>query len=219
MAVGVDEIAHKTALKYNSETIAVLGSGFGDIYPKENEDLFHNIIENNGLVITEYKYNCKANSSNFPKRNRIVSAISEGILVVEAAYRSGTSITVNYAKEQGKRVFAIPGRLDDCHGIGVNRMIKEGAILTTQIEDIINSYPQFINKKRKTFSKIKNIDIKVKKEYKEIYNILKDNVLTVDEILAKVENKNINNIMNKLINMELEELIVQVNGVEYKLKN
>ena len=98
-------------------------------------------------------------------------------------------------------------------------MIKEGAILTTQIEDIINSYPQFINKKRKTFSKIKNIDIKVKKEYKEIYNILKDNVLTVDEILAKVENKNINNIMNKLINMELEELIVQVNGVEYKLKN
>ena len=216
MALGVDECAHKTALNFNGYTIAVLGSGFGNIYPKENEDLFYNIIENNGLVITEYNYNSEAKSSNFPRRNRIVSAISEGILVIEAAYRSGTSITVKYAKQQGKKVFAIPGRLDDCHGVGVNRMIKEGAILTTKIEDIINSYPQFINKKRKTISKINNIN--VKKEYIEIYNTLKDKSLTIDEIFEKIDEKNINRLLNKLINMELEGLIIQVNGVEYKLK-
>ena len=218
MAVGIDEVAHKMALKYESETIAVLGGGFGNIYPKENIELFENIIEKNGLVLTEYNFNCEAKSSNFPKRNRIVSALSEGVLVIEAAYRSGTSITVNYSKKQGKKVFAVPGRLDDCHGVGVNRMIKEGAILSTEINDILKSYPQFINKKRKTISAKKYIDIIIKEEYREIYELLKEGVLTVDEIFNKVKDNDINTIVNKLIKMELEDIIVQEIGVGYKLK-
>ena len=125
MAIGTDSVAHKTAIEYSGKTIAVLGSGFNNIFPKENLDLFNEIIENNGLVVTEYEENVEPLKENFPKRNRIVTALSEGILVIEAAYRSGTSITVNNAKKQGKKVFALPGKLDSFVGVGVNNMIKK----------------------------------------------------------------------------------------------
>jgi DNA processing protein len=112
MAIGIDSIAHKEAIKFNSPTIAVLGTGFNNIFPKENEKLMQEILNTNGLVITEYSPETEYKSSNFPKRNRIISGLSLGVLVIEAAYRSGTSITANYAIEQGKKLFAVPGRLD-----------------------------------------------------------------------------------------------------------
>lgn len=108
MAIGVDSVAHKEALNVNGKTIAVLGSGFSHIYPSENMDLFDNIIENGGLVISEFDNNVKPESSNFIKRNRIVSGLSECVLVIESAFRSGTSITASIAWEQGKNVYAIP---------------------------------------------------------------------------------------------------------------
>lgn len=108
MANGIDSIAHKTALKYGGKTIAVLPSGLKNIYPKSNESLYNKIIQNGGLVISEYEPSKKANSRYFIERNRIVSGLSQGVLVIEAAYRSGTSITANIAKVQGKKVFCIP---------------------------------------------------------------------------------------------------------------
>ena len=116
MAVGTDTVAHKTTLENFGETIAVLGTGFNHIFPKENITLFEQIVEKGGLVITEYEANIGPNKSNFPKRNRIVTALSEGVLVIEAAYRSGTSITARHAKIQGKLVFAIPGKIDSAVG-------------------------------------------------------------------------------------------------------
>ena len=101
MAVGTDSIAHKTALKCNGETIAVLGSGFKHIFPKENIGLFEKIIYNNGLVITEYSPEMTPKSERFLERNRIVSGLSEGVLVIESAYRSGTSVTAKLAYSQG----------------------------------------------------------------------------------------------------------------------
>lgn len=111
LALGTDSIAHKTALKCDGETIAVIGSGFENIFPVENKELFENIILNRGLVISEYKPDVPVKKENFPNRNRIIAAISEGVLVIEATYRSGTSITVRYAKEQSKKVFAIPRKI------------------------------------------------------------------------------------------------------------
>ena len=99
LAKGIDSIAHKSTIEKNKKTIAVLGSGFHHIYPKENETLFCEILESDGLIISEYEPNEGVKSSNFPERNRIISGISIGVLVVEAAYRSGTSITANYAKK------------------------------------------------------------------------------------------------------------------------
>jgi DNA processing protein len=112
MALGIDTVSHKEAIKFNSPTIAVLGTGFNHIYPKENVDLMKEILDTGGLIITEYPPDRDFKSSNFPKRNRIISGLSLGVLVIEAAYRSGTSITANFAKIQGKNLFAVPGRLD-----------------------------------------------------------------------------------------------------------
>lgn len=213
MAIGTDTIAHQTALKYNSPTIAVLGTGLNNIYPKENIELYNQILESDGLILSEIELDGKYNSSHFPRRNRIVSGLSEGVLVIEAAYRSGTSITVRYAKEQGKPVFAVPGGLENIYGVGVNKFIKDGAILVTDIEDVLNVYPQFMNKMRKiTFEK------KIKSEYIQIYQMLSQKNCTIDEISAKLKNKTIREITNTLTMMELEDLVVQDFGNGYKIK-
>ena len=232
MAIGTDSIAHKTTIENGGETIAVLGCGFDYIYPEENTDLFMNIIKSGGLVITEYEKDIKPLKKNFPKRNRIISALSEGILIIEAAYRSGTQITANWAYKQGKKVFALPGRLDNYLGMGVNKLIKEGAILTTSIEDILIHYPQFSNKKckeRLKKAKIKKAD-KLNKENKAektldakkynkmiintdfytLYNLIKNGYSNLDEIFDQIKDsseEDISNILEKLMSMELEGLI------------
>lgn len=214
MALGTDTVAHRTALEYGGKTIAVLGSGFNNIFPKENTKLFYDIAKNDGLIITEFEEDMKPLKENFPKRNRIITAISEGILVIESAYRSGTSITARNAREQGKKVFALPGRLDSYLGIGVNNLIKEGAILTTSIEDIVQKFPQFINKKCITDKEKKTyVDIR----YKEIYDLIKENGMLLDELLVEM-NLEFKELIQVIANMELEELIYQDIDGRYKVK-
>lgn len=219
MAIGTDSVAHRTSLEYGGKTIAVLGSGFDNIFPKQNVELFEKIIEMGGLVITEFEDNMKPMKENFPKRNRIVTALSEGILVIEAAYRSGTSITVNNAKEQGKLVFAIPGKLDSSVGTGVNIMIKKGAILTTEIEDIISRYPQFENRLRISREKILSKSVKIKEEYKKIYEILNKQLeegLYLEEILSE-SGITIKEILRLLTCMEMDGILTQEVTGKYKL--
>lgn len=117
LAIGIDGASHYGALEHKGKTIAVLGCGLNHIYPKENEWLFHKILLNGGCAISEYPPDVEANMSNFPKRNRIISGISSGVLVVEAHYRSGSAITAKYAKEQGKNVYAIPSNIDSTNGV------------------------------------------------------------------------------------------------------
>lgn len=217
MAIGTDSIAHKTALEYGGKTIAVLGSGFNNIFPEENIELFQKIIEEDGLIVTEYEHDMKPLKENFPQRNRIVTALSEGILVIEAAFRSGTSITVNNAKKQGKKVFAIPGKLDSCVGVGVNNMIKYGAILTTNIEDIISNYPQFENKLRKSTQRKISKSVNIKFEYRKIYEILEQGEACIDEIIQETS-ITFKDIIKLLTNMEIEGLIEQNISGEYKIK-
>ena len=125
MAVGIDEIAHKTVLEHGAKTIAVLGEGFGNFLNSvEENEIFFEIIKHCGLIVSEYDVDVEKNKKNFPKRNRIVAALSEGILAVEAAYRSGSSITAKWAREYEKKVFAVPGRIYDSMSIGTNNLIK-----------------------------------------------------------------------------------------------
>ena len=140
MAIGIDSAAHRGTLKVRGKTIAVLGSGFNNIFPKENIKLYHEIIKNNGLVITEYEPNIEPSSNRFLERNRIVSGLSIGILVVEAAHRSGTSVTARLATEQEKKIFVLPHEIDDIHGVGTNRLIRNGAILVTSPREIIEEF-------------------------------------------------------------------------------
>ena len=140
MAVGIDSAAHRGTLKAKGKTIAVLGSGFNNIFPKENINLYNEIIKNDGLVITEYEPNIEPSSKRFLERNRIVSGLSIGILVVEAAHRSGTSVTARLATEQEKKIFVLPHEIGDIHGVGTNRLIRNGAILVTSPKEIIEEF-------------------------------------------------------------------------------
>ena len=140
MAIGIDASAHIGTIMGKGKTIAVLGSGFKHIYPKENIDLLNKIIETGGAIVTEYDENEYPMPENFPKRNRIISGLSDGIVVVEAGKRSGSLITVDFALEQGKEVFAVPGNINSKVSIGTNNLIKEGAKTVTNVLDILEEY-------------------------------------------------------------------------------
>ncbi|HBK53488.1 MAG TPA: DNA-protecting protein DprA, partial [Syntrophomonas wolfei] len=136
MARGIDTEAHRGALDAGGKTIAVLGSGLNIIYPRSNKRLFHEIIEQ-GVVISEFPLDTNPEPGNFPMRNRIISGISRGVVVVEARAKSGALITADYALEQGRDVFAVPGPINRESSMGANNLIKQGAKLITGVEDII----------------------------------------------------------------------------------
>lgn len=140
LASGIDSFAHLGSMqgKYG-RTIAVLGNGLDitDIYPKENIKLYEKILENKGTVISEYIVGTKAAKYNFPQRNRIVSGISDKVLVVEASEKSGTLITVGFALEQGKEIFAVPGSIYKDTSKGTNKLIIEGANVFTSTQDLL----------------------------------------------------------------------------------
>lgn len=139
LAIGIDSYAHLGCLQVKDagKTIAVLGSGLDVIYPKENRKLAEQIINSGGCIISEYPIGSKIEKNNFPQRNRIISGLSEGILVVEASKKSGALITAEFGIEQGKEVFAVPGDINREQSEGCNLLIKDGANVVTSSQDII----------------------------------------------------------------------------------
>lgn len=202
MAIGIDTAAHEGAIREKGSTIAVLGCGFNKIYPKENIDLFNDILKKGGCIISEYSPNTEANLSTFPKRNRIISGLSEGILVVEAMHRSGSLITAKYAKEQNKKIFCIPGNIDIKTSVGTNRLIQNGAKLVTTPRNILEELEEVVKEKR------------IEKEYQEIYNYLTDIPMNIN-ILAKKCNISISELNQKLLIMEIKGYAKAMPGNEY----
>ncbi|MBQ9280503.1 MAG: DNA-processing protein DprA [Clostridia bacterium] len=136
LAAGIDGAAHRGAVHNSNSTIAVIGSGLDYTYPIENYSLYGEIARK-GLILTEYIVGTKPLSCNFPARNRIISGISEGVIVVEASKKSGSLITVDFALEQGKNVYAVPGNINSFNSIGTNELMKDGAIPYTGISDLL----------------------------------------------------------------------------------
>ncbi len=139
LALGVDGLAHQIALEKKARTIAVLGSGLNIIYPPTHQKLAQEIVKSGGAVISEYSPNTGPTKKTFPARNRIISGLSLGVLVIEAPLRSGALITARTAIEQGREVFVIPGRINDFNSEGCNYLIKMGARLVTNPEEIIET--------------------------------------------------------------------------------
>lgn len=135
LAKGIDSYAHLGSLN-TGNTIAVLGNGLDMIYPKENLELANEIIKRGGTIISEYPCGTKPDKMKFPARNRIISGISSGIIVIEAKEKSGTLITVDFALEQGRDVFVVPGNINSINSVGTNDLIKQGARLVTTYEDV-----------------------------------------------------------------------------------
>jgi DNA processing protein len=136
MARGIDSAAHRGAITAHGRTIAILGSGLDVIYPPENKKLFADIIQN-GAVISEFPLGTPPRSTNFPMRNRIISGMSYGVVIVEAGEKSGSLITARLALEQGREVFAVPGSIDAAGSRGTNKLIKQGAKLIENTDDIL----------------------------------------------------------------------------------
>ena len=137
LARGIDTAAHEGALSVGGKTAAVLGCGIDIVYPPENLDLYRRIAET-GVVLSEFPFGRKADKQTFPMRNRVVSGISEAVVVVESDVSGGAMITARFAGEQGRLIYAVPGRIDQSSSAGCHQLIRDGATLLTSVDDILN---------------------------------------------------------------------------------
>jgi DNA processing protein len=224
MARGIDAYAHKGALECpKGKTFGVLGCGIDTCYPPENIEIFINSIKNGG-IISEYPMYTVARAGNFPMRNRIISGLSDALLVVEAKKKSGSLITVDYALDQGKDVYVIPGRLDDPLSEGCNNLIKMGAKVVTSVEDILedfgmensylnnNNYEQISNEHLCKNSEENKIVLA--SDEKIVYACLRLEPKHINEIICETQ-LGFSEVIRILFSLEEKEMIVQVRNNHY----
>jgi DNA processing protein len=208
LAYGIDTIAHSTTLENNGKTIAVLGCGVDIVYPKENKELYKNICKN-GLVISEYYLGSEPNIKNFPARNRIISGLSIGIILIESDINGGGMITAGFALDQDRDVFAIPGAINSRKSKGTNQLIKEGkAKLLQNSEDILS---EFNLKSTKSEKNPVNISLNLSLVENKIYSMLGSEIKHIDDILEE-SGLSISEILVSLTNLELKGIVRQMPG-------
>lgn len=215
MARGIDTASHRAALKAKGRTIAVLGSGLINIYPAENKALFSQIA-GEGTVISEFPMQAKPLAYNFPRRNRIISGLSLGVVVVEAARNSGALITANCALEQGREVFAVPGKVDSANSKGVNELIKQGAKLTADIADILEEIDLKLKANLQSPSLARDKATrdngkKLSAEENLLLGLIAKSPLHIDEIIAQ-SRLDIGKVMSNLVQLEMRHMIKQLPG-------
>lgn len=235
MARGIDSSAQEAALSAGNKTIAVLGCGLDVVYPKENKKLMDKIIEN-GTIISEYPPKTGPDKHNFPWRNRIISGLSRGILVTEAPKRSGALITAEYALEQGRDVFAVPGSIFKAQSEGANRLLASGAKAVISAKDILDEYvfeierlelkkpsvlDKLFNGKKKINNEIKiSLDDKrfagLADEDKQIISLLIEDNMHIDDI-ARRTGIDAGSLSIKLSMLEFSGHIQKIPGNNYKL--
>lgn len=208
-ARGIDSVAHKSAVDNGTRTIAVLGCGVDVIYPPEQKKLFFKIIDN-GAVISEYPFETPPDAFNFPKRNRIISGLSLGTVVVEASEKSGALITANEALEQNREVFALPGNINAPTSKGTNKLIKEGAVLVQSVNDILEEIAPHL--KRKTIEKTILPDLTGNEM--QVFKVITDTPVHVD-MIAELSKKDVSELSMILLTLELKGIIKQVPGAKY----
>jgi DNA processing protein len=223
MARGIDSAAHKGALSGNGKTIAILGSGLGKIYPPENRKLFDQISEN-GAVISEFSIQSPPEAHHFPIRNRIISGMSLGTVVVEAAKKSGSLITARLAAEQNREVFAVPGSIHSFKSCGTNSLIKQGAKLVENAQDIIEELSPQIKENLECLSNDAYLDNQVKvlpklnPDEQIVLNHLENYPIHVDELVRKTSIAP-GKVLGILLKLELEGIAQQLPGKCFSLKS
>jgi len=205
-ARGIDSVAHKTTLAHGGNTIAVLGNGLDIVYPSENIRLKKG-FEKQGLFISEYPFFTKPDAGNFPKRNRIISGLSLGVLVTEAGEKSGALLTAMYALDQNREVFAVPGPVNSEASRGTNNLIKQGARLVQSADDIIAEISAYLDvdvNKPKPAPNLKGLA-------KVIYNLLENEPLHIDQLARKAE-VSTSEALTCLLTLELSGNVRQMAG-------
>lgn len=205
LALGIDKLAHIEALDAGGDTIAVLGNGIGECYPKSNRSVYERIIQT-GLVLSEYPPFTPPKPFRYPERNRIISALGDGTLVVEAKERSGSLITACLSAEYGKEIFAICGNLDSIYSRGCNRLILDGAQMVLDVDDIADD-PVFNLKEEK-----KSVDLsQLSLEEKRLYDSIKNGNQTAESLMADL-GWDMTEILARLTMLELKNFITGVDS-------
>ena len=210
MARGIDSFAHRGAILAEGRTIAALGCGVDVIYPSENRDLFRKIIDH-GAVLSEFRIGSPPEAGHFPRRNRIISGLSLGVVVVEASIKSGSLLTAGYALEQGREVFAVPGNVGVEGSGGTNRLIKQGAKMVESCEDILEEILPQWKRERKEIQEVENPARDLPKEEKILYELLEETPLHIDSIIQKSQFEP-GIVSSLLLNLELKGFISQWPG-------
>lgn len=218
MAHGIDSTAHNGAISASGRTLAVMGNGLDIVYPAENVELFKKIVDH-GAVISEFPIGTRPKKERFPVRNRIISGLSLGTVVVEASKTSGSLITANLALEQGREVFAVPGPIYSVTSKGTNDLIKQGAKLVGSVEDILEELSNY------TFEKITNYplerpdptELNLMDEEMKVLNAIGELPIHVDEIIRK-SNLSMSKVSSALVMLELRGLINQLPGMMFTKK-
>lgn len=209
MALGIDTAAHEGALMGNGKTIAVLGSGLLKIYPAQNQRLFERIVENGG-VVSEFPLTAGPEAHHFPKRNRIISGMSLGTVVVEATRRSGSLITARLAAEQNRDVFAVPGSIQSFKSTGTHTLIKQGAKLVENVQDVLEEFPRFFDTTVKQSLRSKTrIDLNTDEQ--TIFDELGVYPIHIDDLVRKT-GMDAGRLAGLLMQMELNGLVSQAPG-------
>jgi len=218
-ARGIDTFSHQAALRAKGRTLAVLGCGLDVVYPPENKKLFEEIAEK-GAVISEFPLSTRPDKGNFPMRNRIISGLSLGVIVIEAPHKSGALITVTHANEQGREVFSVPGHADSFVSKGTNQLLREGAKLVENADDIIEELEPILK------SKIKELKVnlpeppqkkeilmepQLSEEEAKVYNLLSSGSLDFDDIIVKSQLP-VSAASSVLMMLQLKKLVKQLPG-------
>lgn len=221
-ARGIDTSSHRAALRMKGRTLAVLGCGLDITYPSENKKLFAEIAEK-GALISEFPLFTKPDKGNFPMRNRIISGLSLGVVVIEAPQKSGALITVTHALEQGREVFSVPGKADSFVSKGTNQLLREGAKLVENAEDIIEELEPILK------SKINELKVNqsgpaekkqiltepdLSEEESKLYNLLSSDPLDLDDIIDK-SRLPVSAASSLLTRLELRKLVKQFPGKQF----
>lgn len=209
LARGIDSIAHQAALKANGNTIAIIGSGLDVIYPPENKKLFNEISES-GLIISEYPLGTKPDAQNFPRRNRIISGISKGTLIIETQMNGGAMQTAAYALDQNREVFALPGNANSKQSDGPNSLIQRSeAKLVINPSDILSELNLLNNEKNVCSNKTIHSDLNIFED--KIYNQLNYEPIHIDDLASQM-NMAISDCLVNLLTLEFKGLVRQLPG-------
>lgn len=216
-ARGIDRCAHEGAIEAGGKTIAVLGCGLDIVYPTEHKDLYKKIIDNGGMLISEFPPGIPPLPMNFPMRNRIISGISQGVIVVEAKVRSGALITADLALADNRDVFAVPGSLFNEYSDGPHRLIKDGAIILTESQRIIDEYAWDEKVDKKSNSQIDNDMLSLTFEERSVLSVLADGQPhSIDDIIIETE-LSLSKVQTTLFNLEMYDCVNKNKAGSYVL--
>jgi len=221
MARGIDTAAHEGALAAKGKTIAVLGSGLERVYPAENVKLFHRISEN-GAVVSEFSLMTEPEAHNFPIRNRIISGMSLGTVVVEATKKSGSLITARLAAEQNREVFAVPGSVQSFKSIGTHTLIKQGAKLVEHAQDIVEELAPFFQINARPAINIQDQAGKksasLTADEARVYDALEPYPVHIDDLVRKISMEP-GKLSSVLLKLELKGMVQQSPGMLFTISD